>query len=50
MVKYTKCELTNQRLKHSYGVLSQTTDEIELYRVRDYQVERSFLDSSLWAI
>tara|TARA_A100001391_G_scaffold69_3_gene148 strand:- start:7599 stop:8027 length:429 start_codon:yes stop_codon:yes gene_type:complete len=41
-VKYTKYELTTQRLRTRYGVLNRKTNELELYRVRDYQFEEPF--------
>ena len=34
--------LTDQRLKTTRGILSKTTDDIELYRVRDTRLEQSF--------
>lgn len=33
-------ELTTERLRVSHGVINQTIDEIELYRVKDLQMER----------
>ena len=33
-IKYTKYELTTQRLRTRYGILNKKTDELELYRVR----------------
>ena len=33
-------ELTTERLRISHGVINQTIDEIELYRVKDIQMER----------
>ena len=39
----TEYELTRERLLKSFGVLSRRHDELELYRVRDYRVERPFL-------
>lgn len=33
-------ELTNQRLRITRGVINQTIDEIELYRIKDTQVVR----------
>ena len=33
--------LTDQRLKTTRGILSKTTDDIELYRVRDTRLEQS---------
>lgn len=35
-------ELTSQRLKITKGVLNQTSDEVELYRVKDVLVERKW--------
>lgn len=42
VVKTTKYELSTQRLKLSYGVLNKHFDELELYRVKDYKVEKPF--------
>ena len=42
-VKGTKYELTNERLTTRSGVLSKQTDELELYRVKDYKIEHPFL-------
>ena len=42
VLKNTKYELTSQRLRTHRGVLSKRTDEIELYRIKDYQVEQPF--------
>ena len=33
-------ELTTERLRISHGVINQRIDEIELYRVKDIQMER----------
>lgn len=41
-VKNTKYELTTQRLRTRYGILNKKTDELELYRVRDYKLEQPF--------
>lgn len=41
-VKNTKYELTTERLRTRHGVLSKKTDELELYRVRDYTFEQPF--------
>ncbi|QSQ25531.1 PH domain-containing protein [Pyxidicoccus parkwayensis] len=43
VVKNHKYELTNERLKLEYGVLSKTEDVLELYRVQDTQWEQPFL-------
>lgn len=42
VVKNIKFELTTERLKTYHGVLNKHTDDMELYRVRDYKVERPF--------
>ncbi|MGD9693071.1 MAG: PH domain-containing protein [Phycisphaerales bacterium] len=39
--RFTRYELTTQRLRSRSGVLSKRVDEIELYRVRDFTVEQS---------
>jgi uncharacterized membrane protein YdbT with pleckstrin-like domain len=36
----TRYQLTTQRLKMEKGVLNKYIDEIELYRIKDYQVEK----------
>jgi uncharacterized membrane protein YdbT with pleckstrin-like domain len=41
----TRCqvyEITSERIRTSTGLLSRTTTELELYRVRDYTVEEPF--------
>lgn len=40
--KNTKYELTSERLIMSKGVLNKTTNQLELYRVRDYRHEQPF--------
>ena len=42
VIKCTKYELTNQRLKKQYGVLNKKIDELELYRIKDYKLEQPF--------
>lgn len=42
-VRTTRYELTTQRLRVRTGVLSRETQDMELYRVRDYTVQQSFL-------
>ena len=42
VVKNTKYELTTERLRTRYGVLNKHTDEVELYRVRDYKFVQPF--------
>lgn len=39
----TRYELTSERLRITVGILSTTTDEVELRRVRDFVVHRAFL-------
>ena len=41
--RFTIYELTSQRLKIKSGILNQTINELELYRVRDYQVQKPFI-------
>jgi uncharacterized membrane protein YdbT with pleckstrin-like domain len=43
VIKCTKYELTTQRLRTRHGVINKQTDEIELYRVRDYRYEQPLL-------
>lgn len=40
VIRNTVYELTSERLKLRRGVLNKHLDEVELYRVRDYQLER----------
>lgn len=42
VVKNTKYELTTERLKIRHGVLNKKMDDLELYRVRDFKLERPF--------
>ncbi len=35
-------ELTNERLKITQGVFSKTTDSLELYRVKDFEITQPF--------
>lgn len=42
VVKNIKYELTSQRLKTHSGVFNKKTDELELYRVKDYKLVRPF--------
>ena len=41
--RFTIYELTEERFREKTGILSQTIEELELYRVRDYTVEKPFL-------
>jgi uncharacterized membrane protein YdbT with pleckstrin-like domain len=41
-LKSTHYELTSQRLKVYSGVFSRNIDELELYRVRDYNLQQPF--------
>lgn len=45
--KYTKYTLTSQRLRMERGVLTKTIDEIELYRIKDTQLNQSLSDRML---
>ncbi len=45
--KYTKYTLTSQRLRMERGVLTKTIDEIELYRIKDTQLNQSLGDRML---
>jgi uncharacterized membrane protein YdbT with pleckstrin-like domain len=40
VIKNTKYEITTERLRTRHGVLNKKTDELELYRVRDYKLEQ----------
>ena len=40
VLKNIQYELTTERLKIHQGVLNKELDELELYRVRDYRLER----------
>ena len=40
VTKNTKYELTSQRLKTRHGVLNKTMDDLELYRIKDYKLDR----------
>ncbi len=42
VVKTWKIEITDQRLIEEKGVLSKTTDELELYRVKDIRLDQPF--------
>lgn len=42
VVRTWKIRLTNQRLIEQKGVLSKTTNELELYRVKDIKVSQPF--------
>ena len=42
-VKNIKYELSSERLKTRSGVLNKTTNELELYRVKDYRLDRPLL-------
>ena len=42
VVKTWKIKITNQRLIEKKGVLSKTTEELELYRVKDIRLDQPF--------
>jgi uncharacterized membrane protein YdbT with pleckstrin-like domain len=48
-VKFQRYELTSERLRLRRGVLSRKTDEIELYRVKDYVLHEPFV-LRLWGL
>jgi uncharacterized membrane protein YdbT with pleckstrin-like domain len=48
-VKFQRYELTSERLRLRCGVLSRKTDEIELYRVKDYVLHEPFM-LRLWGL
>ena len=41
--KFTKFEITDERIIEQTGVLSRKTDETELYRVKDISLEEPFV-------
>ena len=45
--RHTVFTLTDQRLKFTRGVLSRTTEDLELYRVRDTRFEQGFFERML---
>lgn len=42
VVKTWKIEITDQRLIEEKGVLSKTTDELELFRIKDIRLDQPF--------
>ena len=42
VIACTVYEVTSERIKSRTGVFKKTVDELELYRVRDYQVQQPF--------
>jgi uncharacterized membrane protein YdbT with pleckstrin-like domain len=42
VVKNTQYELTTQRLRTRSGVINKKTDDLELYRVKDYRLDQPF--------
>jgi uncharacterized membrane protein YdbT with pleckstrin-like domain len=47
VLRNTEITLTNQRLKIRTGVFNKKTEEIELYRVKDWTIEEPFLQRFL---
>ena len=43
LLKYTKYKITSQRIEKTEGILSRTTTNLELYRVKDLRLKRSLL-------
>lgn len=41
--KFTKIEITEERIIEQTGILSRKTDETELYRVKDIRLDEPFL-------
>ena len=41
--KYRIFTITNERITETTGIFSKTTDELELYRVKDLRLEQPFL-------
>lgn len=48
-VKFQRYELTSERLRLRCGIFSRKTDEIELYRVKDYVLHEPFV-LRLWGL
>ena len=42
-LKFIRYELTTERLRLRRGILSRSTDQVELYRVRDYVLQEPFV-------
>jgi uncharacterized membrane protein YdbT with pleckstrin-like domain len=42
-IKTTKYHLTSERLHLTRGILSRTTEDLELYRVKDYHIYEPFI-------
>jgi len=42
-VKFVRYELTTERLRLRRGIFSRSTDEVELYRVKDYVLQEPFV-------
>lgn len=40
IIKSTKYEITTERIRTKTGILNKKTNELELYRVRDYKFEQ----------
>lgn len=43
VTRCTRYKLTSDRLRVEAGVLNSTLDDLELYRVRDYRIDRTLL-------
>ncbi len=39
-IRAMRYQVTTERFRNLYGVLNKTIDELELYRVRDYRIDR----------
>ncbi len=42
-VRATEYMITPERLINTFGVLSRSREEIELYRIKDYQIKQPFI-------
>ncbi len=40
VIRCSKYTLTTQRLKYTYGVFNQKEDQMEIYRIKDYRLEK----------
>ncbi len=47
VTRSTTYTLTDQRLKFTRGVFTRTTDDLELYRVRDTRMQQGFVERML---
>jgi uncharacterized membrane protein YdbT with pleckstrin-like domain len=43
LLKFTTFKITSQRIEKTEGILSRTTTNLELYRVKDLQMKRNLI-------